>query len=318
MKTLQKQISLFTEDELTSFPEGSHANRFQSQESSSEQKTNAIYGRKCLEEFGKFSRAGLWAKTFAGLLIGMEGWYSSRCRLIWKLKGTKFNRLYFQLVPSTPRTEGTGSGLLPTPTVMDTNKGDLEKIDKRRAKALAKGINGNGFGMTIGELANRRMLPTPQTQGLKVCNNRKTEFMDLRLLPTPTASIAGQNGQTPSVRNGTHGINLSGAIHNYAKAGMLPTPTSTSDVKGGCTRKDPSRQNDTLAHAIHGMEGTPGKTSQLNPRFVMEMMGFPPSWCDNAFEKIAWDIYQKKKSTKSFQKRIQNGGMKQLKPAETR
>jgi hypothetical protein len=63
---------------------------------------------------------------------------------------------------------------------------------------------------------------------------------------------------------------------------MLPTPTATSDPKGGCTRPDPSRQRDTLAHAMH--DPTHGKTSQLNPRFVAEMMGFPVNWTELPFQ----------------------------------
>jgi hypothetical protein len=51
-------------------------------------------------------------------------WYSRRCALTWKLKGTKFSRLLFQLVPKTHRTDEIGAGLselgmLPTPTAMD-------------------------------------------------------------------------------------------------------------------------------------------------------------------------------------------------------
>jgi len=29
--------------------------------------------------------------------------------------------------------------------------------------------------------------------------------------------------------------------------------------------------------------GIPGTSSQLNPRFVMEMMGFPPNWTELPF-----------------------------------
>jgi len=61
-------------------------------------------------------------------------------------------------------------GLLPTPTVMDTNQGDLSKVDARRARAKQKNKNGNGFGVTIGELANRGMLPTPRANQVNGCN----------------------------------------------------------------------------------------------------------------------------------------------------
>jgi len=70
-----------------------YANPTHLQEKDLERKTNAIYGRKCLDAFERLNHVGLWAKTFSALLIGMEGWYSKRCRLIWKLKGTKSNRM---------------------------------------------------------------------------------------------------------------------------------------------------------------------------------------------------------------------------------
>lgn len=183
---------------------------FQQQESEKEQRTNATCGQRCLEQYKKFNRPGLLAKMFPALLIGQEGWYSSRCKLTWKLRGTKLFRLFFQLVPSMPPTEETGFGLLPTPICMDTNCGDLEKIDQRRAKAKAKGINGNGFGMTIGEMANRGLLPTPMA----------------------------------------------------------------ADRKGGKTNRTGNSQ----------LTETLGISSQLNPRFVAEMMGFPPDWTELPFQ----------------------------------
>lgn len=260
---------------------------------------NATYGPRCLERYGRLAPDTLWAKTFPGLLVGMEGWCSMRCRLTWKLRGTKSSRLYFLLQVSALPTEGIESGLL----------------------------------------------PTVQTQGLKVCDqNGKTQFMKLELLPTPDCSDRrsdnshqwglsnyAKNGLLPTPRANKvnqmdlnnenlanrNKSNLEEAVAKWVTQGMLPTPTATSDVKGGCTRIDPNRQNDTLAHAIHGQMGTPGKTSQLNPRFVLEMMGFQPNHCDSAFEKIAWAIYQKKKSTKSFQKRLQSGETKPSKQQET-
>lgn len=56
-----------------------------------------------------------------GLVSWGGGWYSTKCKLTWKLKGTKYSRFYFQLVPLTHPTEGTEFGLLPTPTKSDFN-----------------------------------------------------------------------------------------------------------------------------------------------------------------------------------------------------
>src|SRR5574343_693096 len=102
MATLQKQISLFTEDKLIFSQEDSLANHLVVQDKEKEQKMNVIYGMKCLEQFEKFNRATLWARMFAGLLIGMGEWYSTKCNLIWKLRALKSCRFYFQLVPQMP------------------------------------------------------------------------------------------------------------------------------------------------------------------------------------------------------------------------
>jgi DNA (cytosine-5)-methyltransferase 1 len=71
--TLLKQTSLFTKETLTSLVEDSHANHTQRPDLEKEKKTNAIYGHKCLEQFEKLNQVGLWAKTFAALLIGGGG-----------------------------------------------------------------------------------------------------------------------------------------------------------------------------------------------------------------------------------------------------
>lgn len=71
-------------------------------------------GLRCLKRLGLLPRVGLLAKTFLDCLVRTGGWYSSVCALTWKMKVTKFNRLLFQLAPSTRPTDGTGFGSLPT------------------------------------------------------------------------------------------------------------------------------------------------------------------------------------------------------------
>lgn len=311
MATSQRQTSLFTEENATCLQEVSLVSRTHSPENDLERTMTDTSGRKCLERFGKFDRNGSWAKMFSELLIGMKGWYSTKCRLTWKLKGTKYRRMYFQLQVSTLPIEGTGfgllpitmlptpsaydckdgrnpdtfkaaqerhkangvnlqfplkqmarNGLLPTPTVMDTNCGDLEKIDQRRERAKSTSKNGNGFRVTIGELANRGLLPTPTTRDFKGGNS----------IEHLTREEYNKNGKLKD--------NHINQLPNYVK--------------------------------LHT-----GKTSQLNPRFVMEMMGFTPNHCDSAFESILMDKLQKIKSTKSFKKRQTNGRKKPSKPEET-
>jgi hypothetical protein len=194
----------------------------------------------------------------AALLVGQEGWYSTRCKLTWKLKGTKYSRLYFQLAPSTLPTEGIGFGLLLTPTTNETPQ-DLEVFKKRMKKYPN--------GTTMPNLAT-------QVQGL---------------LPTPQAIDGNGTGRELRLkkdcnRDPNQPGSWRGDLKDYAIQGMLPTPTAASDAKGGCTRPNQKRQNDTLAHAMHeATHGQPGKTSQLNPLFVLEMMGFPPDWTELPF-----------------------------------
>jgi hypothetical protein len=57
---------------------------------------------------------------------------------------------------------------------------------------------------------------------------------------------------------------------------MLPTPTA-SDNPDKNTGK---RNQDGLQKRAYL---TTGKTSQLNPRFVAEMMSFPPNWTELPF-----------------------------------
>jgi hypothetical protein len=105
------------------------------------------------------------------------------------------------------------------------------------------------------------------------------------LLQTPTASDRAEAPEKMRARAQKNGYKNGTQFNGLASQvvyGMLPTPTATSDPKGGCTRPDPSRQRDTLAHALH--DPTLGKTSQLNPRFVADMMGFPVNWTELPFQ----------------------------------
>ena len=134
--------------------------------------------------------------------------------------------------------------------------------------------------MLKGMSSTDMLLPTPMAcEGHKNMSCSKQKYISNMardgLLPTPTNSMATYQDLEQAKYH-------SSKRPKYSEI-LLPTPTSSSDTKGGCTRPNPKRQNDTLAHSIHGMIGEPGKTSQLNPRFVAEMMGFPPNWTELPF-----------------------------------
>ena len=253
MKTSKNLTGQLTLDELILSAEASHANHLAQQESGEGHPTIDIYGRKCSALFDKLAPRMSWRRTFVASLVGMKGWYSTRCALIWKVKATKSFRSYFLLQASTRRTAETESGLLLTPTTRE----EAVDLDKFKAR-MEKYPNGT----TMPNLATQvqQMLPTP----------RAVEFVE-----TPE-NFAKRTGD----RTTNSMPNLSSMAQHVPQ--MLPTPTATSDPKGGCTRRDPKRQRDTLAHALHNPSR--GKTSHLSPLFVEEMMGFPQGWTVSPFQ----------------------------------
>jgi hypothetical protein len=220
------------------------------------QPTLATSGRNSLESFGKFSRVSSWAKTFAACLVGAEGFSSKLCVLTWKLKATQYSRFYFQLQVLVRPTSETGSGLLlKTPNAF-----------------LMEGRTPHGGSQSTGTLAQQAqtgelmrvlsMLPTPRANkiaGYSSPGFRPTLYQ--ALLPTPTVSgNHNRKGASPNSGDG-----LSTAVK------MLATPTARDWKSGKASPATMARNSRPLSEQIGGL---------LNPRFVAQMMGFPPDWCE--------------------------------------
>jgi hypothetical protein len=253
MQTSQKSIFDIIEETSTSSAEGFLVSPTQAQGNDLEKKMTATSGQKCLDAFGRFSRNGSWARMFSALLIGQEGWSSTKCRLTWKLKGTRFSRMYFQLQASTLPTEEIGSGLLLTPTSVMTD----EPPEKMRERAERNGYkNGTQYGSLLSQVKYSGMLPTPTAGEHK--HGKTDKYWQNRIEKGRQEDLSMQ-----------------------AYKGMLPTPTTDS----ASNRKNKYKQGGTpLSVAIQPMIEEDGKTSQLNPQFVEEMMGFPENWTVSPFQ----------------------------------
>src|SRR5690625_2554235 len=261
MKTLKRQTSLFTTDKSISSQEDSHASHTHRQAKDWGKKTSDTSGRRCLERLQRLNQLGSWAKTFTALLIGMEGWSSRRCKLTWKLKGTKYNRIYFQLRPSTLPISDTVFGLLPTPLASDATTGAIiGKNDTYRitSTGMPRKINQKGTDGSVGlaRLGIFGMLPTPRANKVNGCN---------------------LNSETLANRNKG---NLEESIAKW-ETQMLPTPASQDGKNATFPKSQIDR--DTVPGAIVRY-GAATRTFQLNPRFVAEMMGFPPDWTELPFQ----------------------------------
>lgn len=270
IQTSQKQTSPNIEDVSMYSAEVSHANLSALQVNEREQMTTVTSGRKCYEQFGKSDRLGLSVK----MLVESSRWYSPARRLNWvarplfsekitkmrrytndtlskqyvqtlSVRNIPSSRYLFQLVPSVRHTEEIGFGLL----------------------------------------------PTVQTQGLKVCNKQgKTVFMPLDLLPTPVASD-GQGGAAKvtgkKIRRASGQV-YSAKLRDLSVSNLLPTPRANK-VNGinlnnpQIAQRNKGNLEESVAKIIQAIPYEDGKTSQLNPLFVAEMMGFPPDWTELPF-----------------------------------
>jgi len=238
-------------DQLTLFPVAFHASPTQAQGNASAKKMNAIYGPKCLEQYERLPQVSSWAKMYAALLIGTGDWYSTRCKLTWKISGIKSRPFLYLRRQSMPRTAVIEYGLLPTPMAQGRNT-TVEQTIKRKEK-----YGGIKTAMYLEHYAVMGLLPTPRAA----------------MMPNSESHI--QQGKIDS-------------LMTMATLGMLPTP-NTRDWKDtiGNGKDSPSigqTRGYSLGQKVNSIHQPTGTTSQLNPRFVAEMMGFPPNWTELPFQ----------------------------------
>ena len=104
-----------------------------------------------------------------------------------------------------------------------------------------------------------------------------TEEHENQMLPTPTSRdhrssrLLNADGKSVSGKGISYGITLA----KKAKYQMLPTPMAQESDK--ITGKE---NQDSLTKRARQETG---KTSQLSPLFVEEMMGFPKGWTVSPF-----------------------------------
>jgi hypothetical protein len=147
------------------------------------------------------------------------------------------------------------------------------------------------------EIMNKKILLTPTTreevQDLEKFKTRMEKYPNGTTMPNlatqihqmmlPTPTTRSDSGRTTTIENGkiknkshTTGINYGITLGQLAKAKMLPTPQAMEGEKiTGLENQD------SLTKRARQITG---KTSQLNPLFVEEMMGFPENWTALPFQ----------------------------------
>lgn len=253
-----------TPSELTLFPAATPASQ-KAMPGSAEAKRMAVgSGRKCSDLLTRFGPAGYLVKT----LLGTSAWGSAVCFLTWKPRVMKSGHLLFRLVASTPRTSAKESGLLPTPTT---------DSQYDRSKPYAQG------GMPLALAV--KLLPTPTaSDGERTSETYGAGNLTLvgaaRLLPTPIANDAANQTASPSRMVKAKAPGLTATLTK-----LLPTPTTSNGGSNNNSAAVRERGHGTnLIGALKQSDDSDGYS--LNPRFVLEMMGFPADWCDMTEEEM--------------------------------
>lgn len=260
IRILQLRIFGDEGERSTSSREVSPASPFQSPASEGARRTAVTSGLTCSVPFTRSGPVGSLVRT----LVASSRWYSPARRLTWdvsplcserislytasgrnmssrpsavilSVKDIPSSRCLFRLVPSVPRTEGTVSGLLPTPIASDF-------------KVRGPGSQQKGLPEIIREM----LLPTPIATEIHHWQRVERWKRQGR-----TSMHGAEDGEK----------NPNGLTDFLDFHGLLPTLEHI-----GWKGKNPQQGGlpDSFAQT--------GRSFQLNPLFVAEMMGFPVNW----------------------------------------
>jgi len=177
-------------EEQPYLPGAFHASRRPSPGSDEERRMTVGSGRKLLEYLPTSTRPGPSLRTLLEFLASSMAWSSRNCFLRWNAKATKSGRLLFRLVPSTPHTGGTGSGLLPTMRAGKTTDEKEEAWTRRKDRG---GVATPPLALAI------RLLKTPssvETEGgvMEIrpgCDGHYKLRDQIAMLPTPKGTPSG-------------------------------------------------------------------------------------------------------------------------------
>lgn len=260
IRILQLRIFGDEGDGSTSSQEVSPASPFPLPAGERARRTAVTSGLTCSVPFTRSGPVGLLVRT----LVASSRWYSPARRLTWdvsplcserislytisgrntssrpsavilSVKDIPSSRCLFRLVPSVPRTEGTVSGLLPTPIASDF-------------KVRGPGSQQKGLPEIIREM----LLPTPTAT--EIHHRQRVERWK-------------RQGRTSMHETEDGEKNPNGLTDFLDFHGLLPTLEHI-----GRKGKNP-RQG-----GLPDFFAQTGRSFQLNPLFVAEMMGFPTSW----------------------------------------
>ena len=180
-------------------------------------------------------------------------------------EGTKWARTYN---PKSQMGKGLSvlavNNMLPTPTTMDFMPPKSDKAWEREMTVTRPGRS---------KPSNLRDVPARMPE--LILPPKAYAETDNTLLPTPEASNYKNGHRTVSPRiERKMAQGWAVGLNDLATLSLLPTPVVCLD--GIYADKNPGKRHSKSIATLAYEAG--GKTSQLNPLFVEEMMGFPCGW----------------------------------------
>lgn len=177
------------------------------------------------------------------------------------------------------------SDILPTPNAMDIPLKDME-INERGRRNPKKGKTDHSLGLEDMAVGVAKLLPTPTA--IDKGGGRINRSPSPNAAERPTLALAARKGLLPTpcsieATKFTKTINpnsqMGQGLTALAVNGLLLTPMAADGMRANMkmqSLKNHNKANANLAEQIAHKVG--GGTSQLNPLFVEEMMGFPLMW----------------------------------------
>lgn len=280
--TERKADSPSTKSVQTSKPKDIPSNRLLFQLAVSERPTEGIEYGLLQEEFRQ-----LLLTPTAVMIAEDPKNFKERAKKNGYQNGTTYGSLASQVMYSD---------MLPTPNAMDIPHKDME-INERGRRNPKKGKTDHSLGLE--DMAVAQLLPTPTA--LDKGGGRINKSLSPNAAERPTLALAARKGllPTPTAMEIKHskrvnGLKEQGAKGKYSRKNgalrpngltdfldfhYLLTPSATDGLRSTMTMdslKSHNKENANLAEQIAHKVG--GGTSQLNPLFVEEMMGFPLMW----------------------------------------
>ena len=182
----------------------------------------------------------------------------------------------------------------PTPTAAGFDCADVPRLLQRREEVKAKGINGNGFGLTLAQAVKVEMFPTPAASdstggrvskeigGFRANGTKRQVTLGTIAahFPTPTADKCVASTLTPEMADRFRKKNRSGSFVEAMAARMWPTPTACQGHNNSAMNSGTAGRQMVAAKAETPEEATAMVGGQLNPTWVEWLMGFPLGWTD--------------------------------------